>query len=141
MVMRDHSRQALAARFMTHPYVSDPAIAEAFAARCGIRQCRELGIQRVIFEGDSLEIVSALQREAGWHQKYSSLVDEARILLASFQYSEIVFVRRDSREGNQSAHGLARMYVSHLLTHTWFDTWPASLFDFFFLNGLACAKH
>jgi ribonuclease HI len=68
LVLRDHSEQVLAARCMTHPYVFDPTIAEAFAARCGMRLCRELGLQRVIFEGDSLEVVSALQREAGWHQ-------------------------------------------------------------------------
>ncbi len=78
---------------MTQPYISDPATAEAFAARRGIQLCRELGIRNIILEGDSLEIVTAMQKDEGWAQAYSSIVDEARILLSSFQSLEIKFVR------------------------------------------------
>ncbi len=66
-------------------HIFDPATMEAFAARRRIQLCKELGIRNIILE----EIVTALRKNEGWAQAYSSIVDEARIFLSSFQSWEI----------------------------------------------------
>lgn len=70
---------------VSQPYIFDTTTVEAFAARRRIHWCRELGIRNIILEGDSLEIVTTMRKNEGWAQAYSSIVDEARILLSSFQ--------------------------------------------------------
>jgi hypothetical protein len=41
--------------------VQDPILAEALAARRAIELCLLLGIRKIILEGDSLQVVHALQ--------------------------------------------------------------------------------
>jgi ribonuclease HI len=66
LAVKDSLGPLMAALCMTQPYISDPATAEAFAARRGIQLCRELGIRNIILEGDSLEIVTAMRKNEGW---------------------------------------------------------------------------
>lgn len=94
LVLRDHSGQLLAARRATLPYISDPTIAEALAVTQGLQLCRDLGVQRIIVEGDSLEIISAIQRDSGWE-----------LVLEVFQSWELVFIRRMATNLLTFSHG------------------------------------
>jgi hypothetical protein len=39
------------------PFVRDPALAKAMALWKAVKFCGEVGCQRVVFEGDSLQVV------------------------------------------------------------------------------------
>lgn len=64
VVVRDASGAILASMVTTIPFIRDPTVAEAMAAWKAVVFCSELGFQRVIFEGDALEIVNALRQES-----------------------------------------------------------------------------
>jgi hypothetical protein len=59
-------------------------------------------------------VVSALRREEGWPVKYSSILSEARLMLASFLEWMVLFVHK---KGNTAAHTLTRFAVHHNIHH------------------------
>lgn len=62
------------------PFINSSTIAKVVAVLKAVALCKDLGFQRVILEGDALEIVQALRR----------------------------FVAHIRREANEAAHSLAK---------------------------------
>jgi hypothetical protein len=106
LIARDHLGAVKACGFMAQAYISDPMTAEAYAARCGVDFCMDLGLSTIILEGESREILLALRKEEAWPRRYNSFMLDARNKLRSFQAWSTNFVRRDL---NQAAHELAQM--------------------------------
>lgn len=81
VVVRDEGGAVLAIKCTTVSSIGDPTIAEAVAAWKAVELCCELGAQRVILEGDALEVVQALRHEDPSWSRYSQLITDARIKL------------------------------------------------------------
>ena len=97
----------MASLMASRHYVTDPAAAELFAAIQGLQLAHDIGIRRIILEGDSLNTMKAL---CGGVEEYSNSwlgneVMEARFLLGKFEVWETSIIRR---EANVAAHMLAR---------------------------------
>ena len=60
----DHEGPVMVAMAGSIPHVSDPTMAEDIAAWKMVEVCSVMGFFKVILEGDSLEIVTALKMEA-----------------------------------------------------------------------------
>ncbi|GLT69897.1 hypothetical protein SLA2020_420100 [Shorea laevis] len=67
--------------------------------------CHDLGLDKVILEGDALQIVRALNTEGTHWSRYGHLTEEARSLLSSLQSWQVVHVKR---QHNGVAHSLAK---------------------------------
>jgi len=97
---------------------------EAMGARQGAEFGRFLCLQSVLLEGDSLEVVLALQHKSVVGGYYSNLVLETKAILQDFMS---VTVHHVGRMGNQAAHSLARHAVSNAFNHVWFSSVPLCL--------------
>ena len=78
---------------------------EALAAATALALVRDLGMQRVILEGDSLIIIKALREEEQFFSPIGLLLEDVRRLSLSFQ--ELLY-SHTKREGNSVAHNLTR---------------------------------
>lgn len=116
VVMRDWLGKVVVAIAENFPHSSDPTQAEAQAAWRAISFCHELGIRRVHFEGDSLNIVSALQREEPYWTRFRHLVNDSKLL---FQYFGLVTVRHCRRTANLAAHSLAKFALAQRVNCVW----------------------
>jgi hypothetical protein len=97
IIARDHMGNVLASKCSVQQYVSDPTIAEAIGAWQGAKLGRDMGLQSIVLECDSKEIVLALGRVDYGLGKYGSIIVVARKLLTGFQSWAVIHVRR---EGN-----------------------------------------
>ncbi len=79
-------------------------IVEAQAAKEAIKLALDLHVDRVIFEGDSSILISALQATDQCLTPYGLIIDDAKVLTSSFACS----FAHIKRQGNSLAHVLAR---------------------------------
>ena len=63
IIARDHTGSVLAAVCASWPHVTKPTIAESIAIWKLANICLYLGLTKIVLEGDSLEVVKALQTE------------------------------------------------------------------------------
>jgi hypothetical protein len=76
LIIRDHQGQVRATKCSYQQYLTDPATAEAFAARQGADFCRNLGFQSVWMEGDaqaSYRISNSIRSDGDCPESYRSL--------------------------------------------------------------------
>jgi ribonuclease HI len=126
LVARDSRGQVRVSLCHTMAYLTDPTVAEAFAARQGVELCNAMGFNAVKFEGDSQTIVQALLVDRAHPGSFDSIVPDTRLLLLSFPQWQVRFVRRT---GNEVAHQLARMAVKHKVSHVWVESIPGFISD------------
>jgi ribonuclease HI len=126
LVARDSRGQVQVSLCHFMPYLTDPTVAEAFAARRGVELCSAMGFTAVIFEGDSQMIVKALLVDETQPSSFDSIVADTQLLLSSFPQWQVRFVRRTD---NDVAHRLARMAVKHKVSHVWVESIPSSISD------------
>jgi hypothetical protein len=101
--------------------VQDPILAEALAARRAIKLCLLLGIRKIILEGDSLQVVHALQVSNKGPSVIGPIVEDARYLCRRFLDFE---VRHVLRGANGEAHRLAKLALSRDGYTIWRDNFP-----------------
>ena len=65
-------------------------------------------MQKIIFEGDALEVIHALRREGTWRGSYGLVIEEAKRNLRHLQEWRVNHV---NREANVTAHKLAKYAV------------------------------
>ena len=107
VIIRNNEGLPMASLMASRHYVTDPAAAELYAAIQGLQLAHDIGIRRIILEGDSLNTMKAL---CGGVEEYSNSwlgneVMEARFLLGKFEVWETSIIRK---EANVAAHMLAR---------------------------------
>lgn len=110
LVVCDHEGRVVAVLCAPMPYVHDPTVAEALAAWRLAELCIQLGHDKIILEGDSLEVVQAFRKESHYWGRYEHIVDDAKALLDSSAQWVIQHVRRSA---NAAAHHLAK-YALHV---------------------------
>ena len=57
---------------------------EAIACRKAVQFARELGLQKVTFEGDSLVVINVLSQGPGCFSAYGNVIDDILVLAANF---------------------------------------------------------
>jgi ribonuclease HI len=80
-------------------------VAEALGAWHATSLCRDLGLARVILEGDSSVVVDALNKEVPSCSSYGHIVEDTWPLFQNFHAVEVRHVRRVA---NRAAHVLAK---------------------------------
>lgn len=116
VVIRDDLGRVVAAQSKVIPLITDPTSAEAVAAWHAVLLGREVGGVRLLLEGDSAEVVSALNGEDPCHRMYGQLIEDIKSYFAHFSS---VKVRHVQREANKAAHILAKCAISQLLDKVW----------------------
>jgi ribonuclease HI len=121
LVARDSTGKVRASMCNFLPYLTDPAVAEAYAARQGAELLRDMGFQKILLEGDAQVIVQAINYAGVCSARYANIIDDTRTILQSFSSWRALFVRR---ECNSVAHSLARMAVTQCLFQVWIESVP-----------------
>ncbi|XP_059431541.1 uncharacterized protein LOC132165051 [Corylus avellana] len=121
IIAHDHTGTVLAALCASRPLVTDPAIAEVIAAWKTTKVCKHMGFSKVIIEGDSLEVVTALQGDDCRWNRFGSLVNDTKSYFNSLQEWH---VRHTERLANNAAHLLAKQGLTVTEDHLWREDFP-----------------
>lgn len=82
IIIRDHEGSTVAMKCMVRPHITDLGTGEAMGAWASVELYCHLQLSKVIFEGDSLEIIQALRREEdSWH-RFGHLIADAKGMLS-----------------------------------------------------------
>jgi ribonuclease HI len=84
VILRDERGQVLAAMSKTRNGTLEPSTGEAFATSTAICFCRDIGVQRVVLEGDAKQIVDAVNSNLTSWSRFGHLIDDTRWILESF---------------------------------------------------------
>ena len=109
VILRDERGQVLAAMSKTRHGTLEPSTGEAFAASSAVWFCQDLGVQRVVLEGDAKQIVDAVNSSSTSWSRFGHLIDDTRRFLESFPQWKCQFVRRGA---NEAAHQLAKAVIT-----------------------------
>jgi hypothetical protein len=112
LIARDNLGRVKASMCYAQKYLLDPTAAEAFGARLGAEFCRRMGFDPIYLEGDTHEVVRALNSEKGSLCPFGSIIIDAHTVLAGFQSWKVNFV---GKRGNKTAHYLAKLASSQQL--------------------------
>jgi len=122
-VLRDEHGAVVAATISVIPYIRDPSVVEAIALWKAVSFCWELGCPRVVFEGDSMQVVQALNNGQAWN-RYAQLLVDVRTLSHGFTFHKIQLVSRDA---NKVAHDLAKLVVTQPCDSMWIGECPSPI--------------
>jgi hypothetical protein len=85
VVVRDHAGVVQAALSTTVQYITDPTVAEALVAWKAVRFCCDLGLPRVLFKGDSMQVISTLNKNTHCWSNFGTRIEDSKVLLHSFE--------------------------------------------------------
>lgn len=126
MIIRDHHGFVIAAQCKKIPIIQEPVMVEATAAREVVEFCRDVGIQDVIMEGDSLQVVQAFEDPGVNFRPFGQVVEEdAKSILGKLRSWKINHVKRDA---NMAAHTLAKFGLTCTMEHVWMEEIPECIF-------------
>ena len=101
--------------------VIDPYAAEVFAAIQGLQLAHDIGIKKVIIEGDSASTIKALHGSEDYCSWLGNEILEARRLLQRLEEWDLSMIRR---EANVVAHMLARQALHTKDPRIWMEDAP-----------------
>lgn len=108
------------------PIGYSPVVIEALAALHGLQLVRDFGFTNAVLEGDSLQIMSALQSGCEVLSHAGLLIDEAR---HSSQFFQKLLYSHVRREDNKVAYFTA-WYASNIFDFVvWTETVPFTIYD------------
>ncbi|KAF5458866.1 hypothetical protein F2P56_022864 [Juglans regia] len=110
LIIRDWNGRVVATSGKYRPLFPDPLLAEAMGAMEATCFGLQLGITRIILEGDSKIVISAINIRKEEVSATGMLIEDFKNQLNSYEEWSILHVRR---EGNQAAHKLARDALLH----------------------------
>jgi ribonuclease HI len=116
VVVRDHVGKMTVAKCTLRKGCPSPLVAEALAALMGMRLCREMGLQKVEFEGDAKTIVEAMNHGAEDRSSLGMILEDLKGEATLFQHWKMSFIKR---EGNQIAHVLAKYATQNAIDKVW----------------------
>ncbi|XP_040994279.1 uncharacterized protein LOC121245522 [Juglans microcarpa x Juglans regia] len=118
VIIWDERGEVLAAYCDQKKYVQQPATTECMALWKAMELGRDLGFNRVIFEGDAHTIVKAVNEESEDFLAYRSIVQDAKQMLQQHRNWKVQFVNRNL---NEVAHILAKMAISLETEKVWME--------------------
>ena len=99
---------------------------EALTARKAILFAKEINVFRVVVEGDSLQVIKAVNSSKLSTTPHGHIIDEIRLLSSSLSCCNFVYVQH---EGNKLAHALTRRAIVSANTNVWMEDLPRDLDD------------
>ena len=126
-VIRDENGLVLGSCSKHLPQAYSAVEVEALAAATALALAEDLGMQRVILEGDSLVIIKALREEEQFFSPVGLLLEDVRKLSLSFQQ---LLYSHTKREGNSVTHNLARYANSIPDFLVWMEDVPPCIQSF-----------
>ncbi|XP_075654110.1 uncharacterized protein LOC142624427 [Castanea sativa] len=97
---------------------------EALACRRAVQFAMELGLQDVVFEGDSLQVIQAISQEHSDHLTYGHIIQDIRNQVAAVSSSNFIF---NTRHCNVVADALAKKAKNLRETRVWIDSLPKDI--------------
>lgn len=113
----------------THKQMSTTSVmVEAMAALQAMMVGREMGAKNVIFEGDALQIVKAVNDPSMCESPFGLFVEDVKQVLG---YFDSCIFQHVGREANSAAHGVAKEACNHVTASVWWHYIPS------FIDGIA----
>jgi hypothetical protein len=81
IVIRDQEGALLVANCITKIGLTNPSVAEAMGAWQSASLINQLGLQKVIVEGDALQVIQDLQKKGPCWRKYGHLIDDVKNMI------------------------------------------------------------
>ena len=98
---------------------------EAIACRKAVQFAKELGLQKVVIEGDSLVVINTLSQGPGCLSSYGNVIDDILVLANDFQLCEFSHVKRVC---NVVVDMLAKKAKDLLGVLVWLDDLPEDIY-------------
>ena len=99
---------------------------EALAARRAVLFAREIFILQAMVEGDSLQVIKAINTSKPHKAPSGHIIDEIKLLSSFLSCCNFVHVKRG---GNKLAHALAHQAILSANTDVWLEDLPRDLDD------------
>jgi hypothetical protein len=112
-------------------------VAEAQVALCVGEFCCDLGLQNIILEGNSLQVVNVVKEKSPNWCRYGQLVANIQMVLSIRRSWQISHIHRVT---NYTAHGLAKAAVKQIMDMIWIDEIPKGIRDVVIFEQFACAE-
>ena len=124
VVVRDNSGAVIGA--LSVPIFLGSSVAELEALAClrVVQFASEIGLTRVVFEGDSAAVINALRQGLGKLTCYGNVLDDIRVHGSAFQYCNFNLV---SRLCNSVADALAKKANSVVGSQVWLGDLPTDI--------------
>jgi len=90
IVILGAASRVVATKATTVPYIVEPIAAETMAAWRTVEFGREMGVGRVILEGNSLVVVSALLATTSCNRVYGQLINDIKESFSHFSAVEVM---------------------------------------------------
>ena len=103
VVIRDYAGLIIGALSKRIRLPSSVVLVEALAARRAVSFARKICILRVVVEGDSLQVIKAINTSKSFKAPYGHIFDEIKLLSSSMSCCNFIHVKR---RGNKLAHTL-----------------------------------
>jgi ribonuclease HI len=132
--IRDNEGSVIAALCKPIMAIHEPAAAEATTALSAVEFCKEVGIQDILLEGDSMLVVTAINDSRPNWLRYGQIIDDVKMVLNSLRKWSS---RHIKREANSAAHGLAKYTTRINESQVWLEDAPTCIFEVVNLEQLA----
>jgi hypothetical protein len=114
VVVRDSKGDIVVARSLTKYGFVEPLAGEIMAACVAVSLCLEMQGQVIIFEGDALQVVIAVNSEEQNWSRNGHLIGDMTMLLQSIPQYRCCHVY-----ANNASHNLAKVAIYQIIDHTW----------------------
>ncbi|XP_042939525.1 uncharacterized protein LOC122274565 [Carya illinoinensis] len=121
IIIRDEQGSIMLCVCASHKPIVKPVMAEGLALRRAMEVCVDLGLGRMVFEGDAQIIVQAVTSDEEISADYGVLVNDARSMLRTWTQWHVAFVHR---EANYAAHQLAKLALDYEYEKIWMEDGP-----------------
>ncbi|KAK9266575.1 hypothetical protein L1049_021625 [Liquidambar formosana] len=126
VVARDHEGEVVAAMGQNFQGNLEPKHVEALAFQCALHFARDIGLRKIIVEGDNLEVVQGILNVVEDCSSLGLIFEDIRE--DSGHFSSISF-KHIYREGNAVAHCLAKHACNTNSTSIWLEEVPEFIRD------------
>ena len=124
VIVRDWRGEAIGALSTSVLAAQSVVELEALACRRAVLFAVELGLQDVVFEGDSLQVIQALNQDNANHLTYGHILKDIRTQVAAVSSFEFIF---NTRHCNIIADALAKKAKNCRETRVWTDFTPEDI--------------
>ena len=124
VIAHNHDGEAVGALSSPIPMAQSVADLEALACLKAVQFALEIGLTRVMFEGNSVVIIIAFLHGAGELASFGNILDDIRLHSSVFQFVEFVHV---SCNCNSVADGLAKKAKSNVRAQVWLHDLPTDI--------------